>query len=299
MTPDPTDRTLPTLITLVIVAVLLMTFDIRLQGGGVVAVLRGGAQTVVAPLQRGASAVVNPVADFLDGLTAIASLRAENQALRAELGTAQAQLDEVEDDLARLATMEELNDLGLDESEIGQTPANVIGSPDPSFDPSFLIDKGTSDGVLVGQPVIDVYGYAVGTVTDVSPTTATVVPIVAGRNAVVVLVGDQVGQATAQPGLDDMLLEVLDARYPVSAGDQVMTSSASTNFPGGLPVGEVAADSEPESTALTALVTPYVDVEALRVVVVLAWPPDPLSVPTSTLPAPAEPEDPEDAEAEG
>lgn len=276
---DGPNRTLPTLVTLLVVAILLMTFDIRLQGQGVVGVLRGGTQTLIAPLQRAATIVVDPVADFFDGLADISSLRETNDALRAELAESQRRLAETEDALARLETLERLYDLDLDETDAARTPANVIGRPD-QFDLAFQIDKGVNDGVIEGQPVVDVNGFVAGTVTDASPNTAIVVPITASRNQLTVLVGSQAGLLEANPGSSEMTLRVFDARIPVNEGDQVVT--AADTFPPGLAVGEVVEEVSPQSTALAARVSPFVDVDDLRVVVVLAWPPDPTAATTTT-----------------
>lgn len=276
---DRSDRSMPTFVTLVVVAILLMTFDIRLAGEGVVGVIRGGAQTLLAPLQRGATVVIDPVADFLDGLSDITSLRETNDALRAELARTQAALAEAGDDLARLETLEALYDLDLESTEVARTPANVIGRAD-QFDLAFQIDKGVDDGVIEGQPVIDVYGFAVGLVAEASPSTAIVVPIQASRNEVTVLVGSQTGLLSANPGSPDMTLEIFDARAPVNEGDQVVTSA--NTFPPGLAVGEIIQPASPQSTALTTQVMPFVDVESLRAVVVLAWPPDPTAATTTT-----------------
>lgn len=288
---DRSDRSLPTFITLVVVAILLMTFDVRMQGQGVVGAMRGGTQTLLAPLQRGAAVVIEPVTDFVDGLADIASLRETNEALRAELARAQAALAEAGDDLARLETLEALYDLDLESTEVMRTPANVIGRAD-QFDLSFQIDKGVSDGVIEGQPVIDVYGFAVGRVSEASPNTAIVVPIQASRNAVSVMVGSQTGLLTSNPGSAEMRLDIYDARSPVGEGDQVVT--AANTFPPGLAVGEVVGPAAPQSTALEAQVMPFVDIESLRVVVVLAWPPDPTAVTTTTAPEETD-EEPEES----
>jgi rod shape-determining protein MreC len=281
---DHSNHTLPTFITLVVVAVLLMTFDVRSAGEGVVGTMRGGVQTLLAPLQRGANVVMDPVADFLEGLSDITSLRETNEALRAELARAQAAQAEVADDLARLEALEALHDLDLNTTEVGETPANVIGRAD-QFDLAFQIDKGVSDGVIEGQPVVDVNGFVVGRVAEASPNTAIVLPVMASRNAVTVLVGSQTGLLTANPGSAVMTLEIFDARGPVREGDQVVT--AANTFPAGLAVGEVLETASPRSTALTTTVSPFVDVESLRVVVVLAWPPDPTSAFTTTTTVPA------------
>ena len=277
------DRALPTFITLLVLAVLFMTFDVRAQGEGVAAVIRGGAQTIMAPLQRAATVVVDPVTDFLNGLGDITSFRETNDALRAELAQAQAKLAEADDDLARLKVLERLYDLNLQDTQVAQIPANVIGRAD-QFDLAFQIDKGVSDGVIDGQPVIDVNGFVVGTVETASPNTAIVIPITASRNQVSVLVGSETGLLKSKPGSSDMTLEIFDARDPVAEGDQVVT--AANTFPSGLAVGEVLQSASPEASQLTTTVRPFVDVESLRVVVVLAWPPDPTRATTTTTTIP-------------
>jgi len=285
LTSKRSDRALPTFITLLVVGVLLMTFDIRLEGGGVVGVLRSGTQAIVSPLQRLASFVVNPISNALDSLSNVASLREQNAALSAELAEAQASLIAMQDQTARLELLEQLYDLGNDENQVGRTVANVIGAVDAAL----IIDKGSSSGVLVGQPVIDTNGYVVGTITSASSGSATIVPITAERQGITVQTGTQTGALTSQAFSSDMtltmVLDVFAAREPVLAGDRVVTSAGSTKFPSGLPVGEVLADASPESTSLTAVVRRFVDPETLRLVVVLAWPPDPITAATDdTLP---------------
>lgn len=273
---DTSTRLLPTFITLLVLGVLLMTIDVRLEGKGVVGVLRSGTQTIVAPLQEAAALVVNPVADIFDSLTNVASLREQNIALRAELAEAEAELVGVQDQLALLALLEQLYGLDTADPTLGQTVANVIGKVESAF----VVDKGTSDGVVVGQPVIDTNGYVVGTVMTVTTGSATIVPITTGRNGLTVLVNAQVGTLTPQVNTSEMRLLIGDAREPVIEGDRVVTSASSTSYPAGLPVGIVLHDAAPESNSLTVNVEPYVDTDTLRIVVILAWPPDPVTAAT-------------------
>jgi rod shape-determining protein MreC len=280
LNPQKSDRVLPTFITLLVIGVLLMTFDVRTEGGGVVGVLRTGTQAVIAPLQKGASWVVGPITDLMDNLANIASLREENAALSAELAETQADLVAVQDDLARLDLLEQLHDLEVSEDDLGRTVANIIGQPD-AFDAALIIDKGTRDGVNKGQPVIDTNGYVVGTISNASLSSSTVIPITADRQGVTVLVGSQVGILTSQISSSDMRLEVFDAREPVLLGDRVVTSAVSTSYPAGIPVGEIVEDAAPRGNSLVATVRPFVKADTLRLIVVLAWPPDPISAVTS------------------
>jgi rod shape-determining protein MreC len=279
---QPGDRTFPTLITLLVLGVLLMTFDVRSEGGGVTGLLRSGTQSMVAPLQKGAAFVVNPVVDVIDSLSNVATLREQNRMLQQDLAEAQAALVAVDDDLARLELYEQLYSLESTGTALGRTVAQVIGKP--ALEGALYIDKGTSDGIVVGQPVVDTSGYVVGSVEQVTAGTATVVPITVGPGGVAVAVGDQVGVVLPQIDTNIMRLE-LDAQEPVFIGDRVVTSSGSVRFPAGYPVGEVIADAAPTNDTLSTEVRPHVQPDTLRVVVVLAWPPDPITAitePTTT-----------------
>ena len=67
--------------------------------------------------------------------------------LSAQLAESQAALVAVQDDLAKLALLEQIYDLETDGAELGQTVANVIGSVDAAL----IIDKGTQNGVLAAS----------------------------------------------------------------------------------------------------------------------------------------------------
>ncbi|HET9259428.1 MAG TPA: rod shape-determining protein MreC [Acidimicrobiia bacterium] len=287
---QPGDRSLPTLVTLLVIGILLMTFDVRAEGGGVTGVLRTGTQSIVAPLQKGAAFVVNPVLDLVDSITNVATLRESNLELQRQIAELQAQLIAVDDDLARLLVLEQLYDLEATGTEIGRTVAEIIGRPDP-LDAALTINKGSSSGIAVGQPVIDTNGYVVGSVQQVTAGSAIIVPITVGSDGVAVTVDNQIGVVVPQVNQDLMRLDINPAEEPVLAGARVVTSSQSVRFPAGYPVGQVVADAAPSGAdSLTTQVEPYANPDTLRVVVVLAWPPDPLAAsaqPTTTTTAPA------------
>ena len=274
------DHSLPLFVTLIVVAFLLMTFDLRSGGDGLTANLRAGANRIIQPVEGVAQAVVDPVADFVDGMANIASLRAENDALRAELAAAKGELATVADKLERLEVLERLQNLPLDIQEYGKSFANVTGRAG-TFDLSFRIDHGLESGVLVGQPVLDDNGYLVGRILESWTGGATVVPITGDVDAVTVTVGGQDGILRSIPGGSDMELErdlsldVFVNATDVQAGEQVVTSRLSQAFPAGLPVGTVLNDAIAEGQTLTASVEPFMNLGQLRVVVVLVWPPDP------------------------
>jgi rod shape-determining protein MreC len=263
----------------------MMTVDVRVANQGLGGAIRSASLGLLAPLQNLAAAVIDPVADLGDNIAGLATLRAENQALRQEVARLQAELAGSADMAARLAVLEQLNNLEILDSETAQVAANVIGRPDP-FGASFIIDKGSDEGVSLGHPVVDPFGYVVGKVIETSPSHATVVPITQDREALTVLVGGQVGTLSSRFGSELMDLEVFDATQPISAGELVVTSSVSITFPQGLPVGEVVDDAALEGTLVAASVRLFTNPDSLRVVVVVTWPPEPGVVATTTT-APA------------
>jgi rod shape-determining protein MreC len=274
---EPGSRTLPTFITLLVIGVLLMTFDVRSDGAGLTGTLRTGAQSIVAPLQKAAAFVVNPVVDLIDSLSNVATLREQNIALQERLAEAEAALIAQQDELALLELYEQLFEIEATGTAIGRTVAQVIGRPG-ILDQALIIDKGSEDGIAVGQPVIDTNGYVVGSVQHVTAGTAQVIPITAGPDAIAVTVDDHLGTVVPQLNSSEMRLEVQLADAPILAGARVVTSSQSVRFPAGLPVGEVIMDAAPVAgLGVVTSVQPFVDLGRLRLVRVLAWPPDPVA----------------------
>jgi rod shape-determining protein MreC len=286
MRDDRRDHSLPTFISLLALALMLMTLDVRSQGGGLLGTVRDGANQLLKPFQEAATFVVDPLANFVSNLGDLTALRTENEALRAELADLQAIQATYEDKLARLEQLEAIMALQLDVTDIASTPANVIGRTD-SFDLSFRIDKGEESGVVAGNPVVDSNGYLVGRVLEAGPGYAIVVPLVADLEAATVTVGDQVGSLSGVLGTNDQLiLDVFDQAGPVLAGQQVVTSTQSFAYPPSLPVGEIMEDAIPVGRALTVRVRAFADVRRLRAVLVLAWP-DPQAAISDDVPTPS------------
>jgi rod shape-determining protein MreC len=263
-------RALIITIALVVVSFVLMTFDLRASGEGVGGTLRNGAQAVFSPVQGLLARAIAPVIDVVDGMANLAGLREENALLRAELQEMRTRVARVDELEAQVALLQQAQDLELDNEDITRVTANVLGGSDP-LDLSFSIDRGTADGVLVGNPVIDPAGNVVGVVADVFEGGARVLPMVAPTEAVGVTVGPQTGVVTGSGNPNRMELEILEATGPLSEGDVVVTGNT-TSYPAGLTVGTVVSAATPEAAYLATQVKPLADVTRLRVVLVLGWP---------------------------
>ncbi len=271
------DRSVPLFVTLLVIAFVTMTLDVRATGQGGMDTLRTGASRLVAPVQSLASAVVDPMARLVENLSDIAGLRNENAALRAELARAQAELAAVEQDRARLEVLEEMLGLELSADALVRTNANIIGRSD-AIEELLTIDRGEEAGILPGHPVIDQNGYVVGRILDSWLGGAHVIPLTRDVEGITVTVGDQFGSLQPVIGSLEMVLTVLESAQPVLAGDQVVTSQLSLSFPRGFPVGEIVEDARPQGQTLTARVRPFTETNRLEAVIVIAWPPDPAAI---------------------
>ena len=261
------------LVVLVVLSFLLMTFDIRTSGGGVAGTLREGTQSVFAPVQEFATSLIAPVVDFVDGLANLAGLRDENETLRRRISELEARIDEVGTLEAELETLRRITDLTLPDETIPTQPARVIARGD-NFDSSFTIDKGTRDGLVAGNPVVDENGALVGEISVATSSAATVVPIVRPTGAVKVEsqtgeAGVVLGQGPAL-GSANLVFEVNPATEPVLA-DYLLVTAGSTKFPPGLPVAKVAESANPEAAKIRTQAIPLADFNRLKLVVVLQW----------------------------
>jgi len=257
------------LVVLVVLSFLLMTFDIRASGGGVAGTLREGTQAVFAPVQDLATSVISPVVDFVDGLANLAGLRDENEALRRRIAELEARIDEVGTLEAEIETLRRITDLTLPNESIPTEPARVIARGD-NFDSSFTIDKGTDHGLVVGNPVVDEDGALVGEISVVTPSSATVVPIIRPTGAVTV--ESQTGETgiLLGQGLAKLIFEVNPAAEPVFV-DYLLVTAGSTKFPPGLSVAKVAESASPEAAKIRTEAIPLADFNRLKLVVVLQW----------------------------
>ena len=259
------------LTVLLLVSVIAATLEVRAGGWGGVRVSLG---SWLVPLQRVATEVFDPMVDTVEGLVGIASLRSENEALRAELAETLADMAAVEDQLARLESLERLSGLDLPNVEQARTLANVVGRQ-VGFEFHLRIDKGLEEGVIVGNPVLDENGYLLGRIGASSQDFATVIPITADLEGLTVLVAGSVGILLPRVGSDLLGLEIIDRPPILAEGEEVITSQLSVNFPPGLPVGALVGEAEVRGSVLRGSVRPFSDPQRVRAVLVVSWPPGP------------------------
>lgn len=239
------------------------------------------------PLQRAVQApfaASDGVGDYFRG---ISELRTENLRLRhAQLDSAPGWLRlkqlEVENDRLR-----RLLDLRERQQARGSVAQILYGARDP-FSRRVVVDKGSREGVVAGQPVVDDLGI-IGQVTRVYPLSAEVTLITDKDQAVPVQIVRN-GLRSVLFGLGNGLLELryMPANADVQSGDVLVTSGLDGIYLPGFPVARVTR-VEREGSYSFARITcvPVAGVEHYNEVMILA--PREVSAPRPAEEAAAEP----------
>ncbi len=262
---------------LLLLALTLVVLDTRGRGGGVIGRVRNAVADGFSPLQSATHDVLRPIGNFVAGAIDYGSVRAQNQKLRNQVaamsvGSARAAA-------AEQAASEVLKEQGL--TFVGSIPTRsvqIIDRSSSNFSVSLTVDKGTSQGIAVGEPVVAVGGL-VGTVVSAGSTTSTVRLMGDPSFSVgVSLPGGNVGSASGQ-GQGKSLTVTVDTtslKPPVlKVGEVISTSGLSLEaFPKGIPVGRVSkVSSQPGSLEPAIELTPVVDVAQFSFLQVLLWSP--------------------------
>jgi len=266
------DRATALFISLLAVGFLVATFDVRSSGESATAVLRDGAQALAAPVQGAIDFVVRPVVGFVDGISNVAGLRDQNERLAGEVRRLEDRLRETSALERRVAELEAINDVAAPE-DLATVTARIYSAGPSTFDQIRFINKGSSNGIVAGQAVVDENGL-VGRVDLVTASSARVRLITDPLVSVGVRVQDtnQTGAVTGR-GDEILRLDMFNASLPVREGAIVITDGS--RFPPGVVVGFVnetkAADV---SFTLRTTVDPAVRFAELDFVkVVVGWSP--------------------------
>jgi len=135
-----------------------------------------------------------------------------------------------------------------------------------------LVNKGSSSGVFVGQPVLDA-NAVVGQVIRTTRGTATILLITDTAHALPVQVNRN-GLRTIAEGsgfTDRLQLPHLPNNADIRVGDLLVTSGLGGRFPPGYPVARVTeVRSEPGKPFATVIATPSAHLERIREVL-LVW----------------------------
>lgn len=148
--------------------------------------------------------------------------------------------------------------------------AEVIGADPSPWYRTIVINKGKSDGISKGMPVIIPEGV-VGQVIDTGKNYSRVLLIIDRNSAVDALVQENRARGIVNGiSSDKCILKYVVRRHNIGAGDIIITSGYDGVFPKGLNIGFVEKISQSSSGLFHEIeITPYADFEKIEEVLVL------------------------------
>ena len=243
---------------LVALSLILLTVYFGESPGGRLHSVQRGFLTVLSPIQDVASKALKPARDLFSGIGEtlhargeLAGLRKQNDRLRAQLVVAQS---------AAIAGQQALRTIHLDTSyglaRYSPVNASVVAQSPTLWYSTVLIDKGSSAGVRVDDPVVEGDGL-VGKVTQVASDAAQVTLLTDQSSAVAAKDSASGSRGIIEPKIGDpqtLVLDFLPANANIQVGDYVVTSGTTSGqdpslFPPNLPIGQVSRVNNSNLTA--------------------------------------------------
>lgn len=224
---------------------------------------------VTVPLQEMVALPVREVRDLWESYVALVGIRRDRDTLREELARLRSENLELREALVASDRYERFGDF-QDQHELPLLPANVSAEDLSPWFKSITIDRGSSDGVEPGMPVITHEGV-VGVVSGISPRFARILLMVDPQSQVDTYTQRSRARGSARGRADGTCtLQYVLREADIQAGDDLLTSGLDGIYPRGLRVGRVSrVESEPYGLFQRVEVEPAVDFYALEEVFVV------------------------------
>ncbi len=230
--------------------------------------VRSALVTVATPFRWAFTKIGEGLTGFSLYFQTLEDLRAENEALRAEL-------DEYQNLVYDAELMKEKNEflssfLGIKEENVDFMfeNATVVGRESTNYRTVFTLSKGTLHGIKADMPIITPDGL-VGRITEVGVTWSKAVLLTETANAVGAYI-ERSGVLGVVEGTYELRTEGLcqmvyiEPDSDIRVGDKVISSGVGGVYPRGLMIGKVKEIKLDEiSRTLVAVIEPSADLDAI------------------------------------
>ncbi len=264
-------------------SLILLTAYFGESPGSPLHTVQRGIVQVLSPIQSGASTVLSPVRDVANWVSDTLRAKSQRDELRKEVDYYRSQAAEYR---AEALQYDELRaeqglvaNVGLNvDQPVG---ADVIGRDPTLWYQTIFVDRGSDDGVALGDPVVG-DGALVGDVTTVDPSESIVTLITDHTLSVAAEVEDSSGDSgllvPAVGNPNALLLQDLPSHAPIQNGQLVVTNGFHSGnleslYPAGIPIGTVS-NFDPNQLANNqqVQVAPAADLRHLTAVQILTKP---------------------------
>ena len=261
------------LLTLSIICVFLMGLSLiteKINGP-----LRAVANYTIVPMQNGINKIGLWMSDFTQNFETLQEVREENKLLKAEVDELTLKNNLLQQERHELDRLRELYKLDQQYADYPKIGAHVIANDTGNWFNSFVVDKGTKDGIKPDMNVISGEGL-VGIITEVGPNWARVRSIIDDTSNVSALVLSTSDTCIVNGDLS--LMQSGRIRFEhlpnndteVKAGDKIVTSHISNKYLQGITIGcisEIQVDAN--NLTRSGEITPVVDFQHLQEVLII------------------------------
>lgn len=220
--------------------------------GGEIGFIQNTTGIVEGPVKKVLSSTVNWFKTIFGYVFEYGNLEKENDELRAQLALAQDAARAGIEDSEHNAELRK--NLGLREksTEYMTESSKIVLWSSSNWSSSFVISKGETSGIELGDPVVTEYNVLVGQISELGANWATVSTMIDTDMSVGAFVGQTEisGMVVGEFGMmkkNLAKLTYLADGAVISEGDEVLTSGSGGAFPAGLVMGtvsEVVKDGE-------------------------------------------------------
>ena len=254
------------------VLIMFVSFTLNLSGGP----LNTVAGYVFTPMQKGINSVGNWFVSRADELKSLKNVTKENEELQAQVDELTTELNTVKLEQYELDSLRELFQLDQKYPSYKKVAARIIGSDSSNWFNTFVIDKGTKDGIEKDMNVIAGSGL-VGIVIDVGPNYAKVRSIIDDANNVSGMTLSTTDRCNVNGNLESMnenqVIEFSNLKCGenvIGPGEQLVTSNISDKYLEGILIGYISSiKRDSNNLTYSGTVTPAVDFKHLQEVLVI------------------------------
>lgn len=230
---------------------------------------------VVVPFQQGISKAGEWISNRSDELVQIRTLLEENTRLKEEIATLTEENTLLQQDKYELNKLRKLVELDEQYGEYDKVGARIISRDSGNWYSSFIIDKGSNDGLADDMNVI-AEGGLVGRITSVGPNWSRVTSIISDNSNVSAMTLATEDNLIVSGDLQLMaegvitFSKLVDSKNAVSEGDKIVTSNISDKYLPNILIGYIkTVNRDANNLTKSGYIAPAVDFEHLGEVLVI------------------------------
>ncbi|MBO4775951.1 MAG: rod shape-determining protein MreC [Lachnospiraceae bacterium] len=253
----------------VILMLITFVFDIPLKP------LNEVVSVTVVPLQKGISIVGENLYSKKELFNQVNELVDKNNKLMEQVNELTIENNKLLQDTIELNSLLKLYELDQTYSDYPKTGARVISGSTGNWFSTFIIDKGSNDGMKVGMNVL-AGGGLVGRITEVGANWSRVLSIIddtSNVSCMVLTTNDHLMVSGSLANMENGYItfdQLSENAKDVEVGDKIVTSNISDVYLPGIPVGNISyMEKDSNHLSVSGYITPSVNFDHISEVLII------------------------------